>query len=34
MMESPASIPAIFFAVILGAIVFIALRHALLDPHN
>jgi hypothetical protein len=33
MLESNA-FPAIFFAVIIGVIVFIALRQVLLDPHE
>jgi hypothetical protein len=34
MLESTASFPAIFFAAIIGAIVFIALREVLLNPHE
>jgi hypothetical protein len=34
MLESNAAFPAIFFAVIIGVIVFIALRQVLLDPHE
>jgi hypothetical protein len=34
MIESTALFPAIFFAAIIGVIVFIALRQALLDPHE
>jgi hypothetical protein len=34
MLESSALFPAIFFAVIIGVIVFIALRQVLLDPHE
>jgi len=34
MMESTASVPAIFFATILGAIVFIAISHALLGRRD
>jgi hypothetical protein len=34
MLESTSSFPAIFFAAIIGAIVFIALSQMLLDPHE
>jgi hypothetical protein len=34
MLESTVSFPAIFFAAIIGVIVFIALRELLLDPHE
>jgi hypothetical protein len=34
MLESTASFPAIFFAAIIGVIVFIALSQVLLDPHE
>jgi hypothetical protein len=34
MLESTASFPAIFFAAIIGAIVFIALSEVLLNPHE
>jgi hypothetical protein len=34
MLESTFSFPAIFFAAIIGAIVFIALSQLLLDPHQ
>jgi hypothetical protein len=34
MLESTASFPAIFFAAIIGVIVFIALSELLLDPHE
>jgi hypothetical protein len=33
-MESTASFPAIFFAAIIGVIVFVALSQVLLDPHE
>jgi hypothetical protein len=34
MLESTVSFPAIFFAAIIGVIVFIALSELLLDPHE
>jgi hypothetical protein len=34
MLESSASFSAIFFATIIGDIVFVALRQVLLDPHE
>src|SRR5262249_60436853 len=34
MLESTPSFPAIFFAAIIGVIVFIALSELLLDPHE
>ena len=34
MLESSVSFPAIFFAAIIGVIVFIALSQVLLDPHE
>jgi hypothetical protein len=34
MLESTASFPAIFFAAIIGVIVFVALSQVLLDPHE
>jgi len=34
MLESTVSFPAIFFAAIIGVIVFIALSGLLLDPHE
>jgi hypothetical protein len=34
MLESTVSFPAIFFAAIIGVIVFIALSELSLDPHE
>jgi hypothetical protein len=34
MLESTVSFPAMFFAAIIGVIVFIALSELLLDPHE
>jgi len=34
MLESSAFFPAIFFAAIIGVIVFVALSQVLLDPHE
>jgi hypothetical protein len=34
MAESTVSFPALFFAAIIGVIVFIALSQVLLDPHE
>jgi len=34
MLESTLSFPSMFFAAIIGAIVFIALSQLLLDPHE
>src|SRR6516165_9559914 len=34
MLESTASFPAIFFAAIIGVIVFLALSELMLDPHE
>jgi len=34
MLESTVAFPAIFFAAIIGAIVFIALSQLLLDPNE
>jgi len=34
MLESTVSFPAIFFAAIIGTIVFIAVSQLLLDPHE
>jgi hypothetical protein len=34
MLESTVYFPAIFFAAIIGVIVFIALNELLLDPHE
>jgi hypothetical protein len=34
MLESTVSFPTIFFAAIIGVIVFIALSELLLDPHE
>ena len=34
MLESTVSFPAIFFAAIIGVIIFIALSELLLDPHE
>jgi hypothetical protein len=34
MLESTVSFPAIFFAAIIGVIVFITLSELLLDPHE
>jgi hypothetical protein len=34
MLESSMSFPALFFAAVIGVIVFVALSQALLDPHD
>jgi hypothetical protein len=34
MLDSTVYFPALFFAAIIGVIVFIALRELLLDPHE
>jgi hypothetical protein len=34
MLESTSFFPAIFFAAIIGVVVFIALSQVLLDPHE
>jgi hypothetical protein len=34
MLESTSFFPAIFFATIIGVVVFIALSQVLLDPHE